>query len=86
MHRGEFSLALAFDRDTPDFAHGVEVGRLWEQLHADPYESVEQEVHAANAEMLMRLAEATGRRFEAEQHDDVWMTVRFGPAERGLDA
>jgi hypothetical protein len=54
------SLALAFDTDTMDFARGVEVGRLWEQLKEDP-EAITQNVMAENAEMMLRLAEATGR-------------------------
>ena len=81
MAEGDLSLVLAFDRQSPDFAHGVEVGWLWEQLHADEDEPVEQIVHCVNAEMCMRIGEALGRPFEGEQHDDVWMTVRFGPAE-----
>jgi hypothetical protein len=78
---GDFVLALAFDGDSPDFAHGVEIGRLWEQLRFEPDEAVEQLVHAVNAEMCMRIGEALGRPFEADVLDDVWMEVRYGPAE-----
>lgn len=54
------SLALAFDTDTVDFARGVEVGRLWEQLRTDS-DAITQNVMAENAEMMLRLGEATGR-------------------------
>lgn len=75
MHANGHSLVIAFDTSTPDFARGVEVGRLWEQLKSD--EAVVQEVHASNAEMLLRLAEATGRSLKADQLDDVWLLARF---------
>lgn len=72
-----YGLALAFDTDSTDFARGVEIGRLWEQLHARPDQEVDQLVHAANAEMVLRLAEACGRVVKSEEHDAIWMTVRF---------
>jgi hypothetical protein len=77
------SLLMAFDTDDPEFARGFEVGRLWQQLHAAPTaESFEGElVHANNAEMLMRLGEATGRSATAVEIDGHWLKVSFGPAE-----
>jgi hypothetical protein len=78
------SLLMAFDTDDPEFARGFEVGRLWEQLRAAPdCEPLEGElVHAANAEMLMRLGEATGRQARAVDLDGHWLEVSFGPVER----
>lgn len=71
-----YGLALEFDNDEPGFALGVEVGRLWEQAKAEG--EIEQTIHAANAEMAMRIAEATDRQFTAEIAEDghwtdLWM-------------
>lgn len=82
MESEGFALALAFDTDASEFARGVEVGRLWETLRAtdDP---VEEMVHVSNAEMVMRMGEALSRDVRGEEHDDTWMTVRFGAERRG---
>jgi hypothetical protein len=69
------SLALALDTHGSDFVRGVEVGRLWEQLKSD--ELVAQQVHASNAEMLLRMAEATGRPLQADVLDDTWLLAHF---------
>lgn len=73
------SLVLAFDTSTSDFVRGAEVGRLWEQLKSD--EPIVQEVHASNAEMLLRMAEATGRALRADDLDDTWLLVHFDAPE-----
>ncbi len=75
MQPNGHSLVVAFDTSTPDFVRGVEVGRLWEQLKSD--EPVQQEVHASNAEMLLRMAEATGRSLKADDLDDTWLLASF---------
>lgn len=77
------SLLMAFDTNDPEFARGFEVGRLWEQLEAaSDWEPLDGElVHAANAEMLMRLGEATGRQATAIDLDGHWLEVSFGPVE-----
>lgn len=72
------SLVLAFDTDDPEFCRGVEVGRLWEQLNADPHEPVEQTLHASNAEMVLRMAEATDRPVTSTEVGDDWIEVAFG--------
>lgn len=74
-----FSLALSFDTDSLEFARGVEIGRLWEQLQAAPDEPVEQDIHVVNAEMALRLGEALGRDVSSAEHDSAWMTVTFRP-------
>lgn len=74
-----YGLLLEFDRDG-DFAHGFEVGRLWAIL-SDTDEAWDGEVHAVNAEMMLRLAEATERTVESEELGEGWLTVRF--SERG---
>ncbi len=77
-----FALALAFDTDEPEFVRGFELGRLWEQLQADPERDVNQLVHISNAEMVLRLAESCGRDVSGEERDGTWMMVRFGAAVR----
>lgn len=69
-------LALAFDTDDPQFARGVEIGRLWERLRVE-VEPVVEMVHVANAEMILRMAEALQRPVVSDEHDVVWMTVSF---------
>lgn len=80
-----YGLALGFDTDSPEFARGVEVGKLYEYLRWNPDEEFEQQVHLANAEMVLRIGEALDRPVQSVEHDDgTWMTVTFGascPAE-----
>ena len=80
MEPENYALALAFDTDAPEFARGVEVGRLWERLRLDPDPAYEM-VHIANAEMLLRIGDALGRVVSGKEHDKIWMTVRFGAAD-----
>lgn len=75
MESASYTCALPFDTDDSEFVRGVEVGRLWEQLRSD--EPVVQEVHASNAEMLLRMAEATGRSLHADELDDRWLLAHF---------
>ncbi|MDE2101502.1 MAG: hypothetical protein KGL39_29925 [Patescibacteria group bacterium] len=75
-HEHTWGLALAFDTDDPEFIRGVEVGMLYEQLTTNP-EQQTHIAHAANAEMVLRLAEACGRTARATWEDDYWMHVEF---------
>lgn len=72
-----YSLVLEFDTGSTRFALGFEVGRLWEKLKATD-EPVEEMIHTANVEMALRMAESLGRPVVSEEHDETWMTVRFG--------
>jgi hypothetical protein len=65
---------LLLDSDDPEFCRGVEAGRLWEQLKTG--ESVEQTIHATNAEMAIRMCEALDREFSAEELDETWVEFR----------
>ena len=78
MEGQHFSLALAFDTDSSEFVRGVEIGRMWEQLKGG--DVVEQGVRTDNAEMLLRIAEATGRRLRCEELNDEWLYATFEPA------
>lgn len=73
-------LLLTFDRtaeaDEP-FAHGFECGRIWALCQSDADEVIET-VHAANAEMMIRIAEATGREVQSSELGDDWIEVAFG--------
>lgn len=74
-----FAGALRFDTTASDFVRGVEVGRLWEMLKNDG-EPVEEIVHASNAEMLMRVGEASCRAVQREELGDGWLLVKFDAA------
>lgn len=68
-----FELLLAFDTQEPEFARGFEAGRVWQMLKGD--EPFEQLMNAANAEMVMRMVEATGREYSADILDDEWIQL-----------
>lgn len=76
-----YAMLLPFDRDTTDFRDGFEMGRLWAILSTsdDPFDA---EIHTTNSEMVLRLAEATGRSVTA--HDigsEGWLTAHFSERE-----
>lgn len=74
-------LALPFDTDAPEFARGVEMGMLWEALKRDG--RVSRTVHASNAEMIIRIAEAAGLPFRAEPLAAEWLHAEIGPGGDG---
>jgi len=67
---------LPFDTDDTEFRRGVEAGALWAHLEHEPY--VAKTVHADNAEMVMRIAEALGLPFSAKPLGDDWLAVTIG--------
>lgn len=69
-----YNLLLAFDSDDPEFARGFEAGRLWERVKND-HTNWDEIIHAANAEMVMRMCEAQERSFRAEDIDDDFVQV-----------
>jgi hypothetical protein len=73
---------LPFDTDHPEFARGFEAGRIWAALQLHPDEPQQVIVHATNAEMAIRIGEATRRRVRGEESDDgYWITLDFEAAE-----
>lgn len=74
-----YELALAFDTDDPEFVRGVEAGKLYECVRTTDG-SVEQVIHATNAEMALRIAESCGRRVRCELVDGVWLNAIFETA------
>lgn len=75
---------LPFDTDDTEFARGFEAGRLWALLQTTDDEIVET-VHASNAEMILRLAEATDRQVQAVDLDEHWIEVTFSEVDGGLE-
>jgi len=71
------TLLLPFDTADREFARGFECGRLWALLRADPDTEIAEYVHAANAEMLLRLGEATDRAVRTEDVDESWVLATF---------
>ncbi len=77
---GGHACLLSFDTDSAGFARGFEAGRLWAVLQERPCDQVEELVHASNAEMVLRMAEALGRDVRSEDVDETWIAVFFAPA------
>jgi len=75
-----WGLLLPFDTDSHDFVRGFELGRLWWILHTDSGE-VWETVHASNAEMILRIGEATGREVFSEEVGDDWLHVQFSGSD-----
>jgi hypothetical protein len=66
---------LEFDADG-DFVRGFEAGRFWTQLQeSDHNELIGQPLHAANAEMILRMGESLGLVIAAEPIDETWITI-----------
>lgn len=71
---------LPFDTDDAEFARGFEAGRIWMLLRTSDGEVVEC-IHASNAEMAMRLAEAADRQVVATELGHDWLEATFAPTE-----
>lgn len=74
-----YNLVLPFDTDDVEFTRGVQIGVVWLSLTIDPAE-VGAVLYASNAEMVLRMAEATGRSVRSVDLDETWIEVTFGPA------
>ncbi|HXQ35928.1 MAG TPA: hypothetical protein VN843_18070 [Anaerolineales bacterium] len=69
--------ALTFPTDDLMFALGFEAGRMWAEIRAAPdYDEIDVIVHIENAEILLRISEATRRPLRIKElsfvHDDIW--------------
>ena len=77
-----FRLLLAFDSDDPGFRRGFESALIYrDSLELEPGRGFVRQIHADNAEMVMRIAEATGCAFSAQDDGHDWMTVSLTKAE-----
>jgi hypothetical protein len=72
MSDAEYGLVLPFDTDEPEFTRGFEAGVIWERTENGPYEGL---IHAENAEMVIRIAEAREMTFVGEDVGNDWMQV-----------
>ena len=73
-----YELVLSFDTDDPEFARGVEVGRLWELTRDGVSASL---VQAHNRGMVERIAVARGIGVDFELTDDpFWLVAKFNEA------
>lgn len=72
---------LAFDRDDPEFVHGVQVGMVWAQLDPafNPPAECDALLSACNAEMARRIGEGRGYNVTIETFDetDEWIVATF---------
>jgi hypothetical protein len=74
-----WDLVLSFDTDDSEFVRGFEAGRLWEQMRDVDVDEFNQQIHATNSEMALRMCEKTGRRFAADIADDhCWLNLHIG--------
>jgi hypothetical protein len=83
--KGGWQLALAFDGKHPEFLRGFEAGDIYRALLDNP-DPLDTWVLASNAEMMLRIAEATNRTLSAQelkQHPENQprLEVSFGPSE-----
>jgi hypothetical protein len=70
-------LLLPFDTDNEDFTRGFEAGHVWTRLRDSGFEQTTFTVHAENAEMMLRIAEALGVTVQSEELGDGWLEVEF---------
>ncbi len=76
---GEWGLALPFLTDSVEFANGVEVGMLWEQLKQ--VDTIDGPYHLANQDqILVMLSRAKWQVNEVKTLDEYWFHIN---AERG---
>jgi len=66
---------LRFDTDDPEFARGFEMGVLWERISSAG--SCHMAISAENAEMVMRVAKATGCQFSGYELGDDQISIEL---------
>ncbi len=66
---------LRFDTDDPEFARGFEIGVLWERISSAG--SCHMAISAENAEMVMRVAKATGCHFSGYELGDDQISIEL---------
>jgi hypothetical protein len=71
-----YRLVLPFDTDSPEFVRGVEVGMMHQRLCSEPL-PIKAMIHASNAEMAIRLAEAHGVSAGGGELGEDWLEVVF---------
>ena len=82
----EYGCVLPFDTDDPEFARGVEIGMVWTALrYTDDWDPHGATVRGNNAEMMLRIAEATNRPLTTHDSDPEWFSVTFLPVAPSSD-
>lgn len=71
----EFKLVLAFDSDHPEFTRGFEAGMLYMSMGDKHVTKINQLIHDENAEMVIRMSEALGWDFVAQDMDNGWFQI-----------
>jgi len=71
-----YELVVPFDTDEPEFVRGVEIGMLHQRLRAEPL-PITATIHATNAEMALRLAEAHGASASADDLGSDFLEVTY---------
>lgn len=72
----DYNLILAFDSDQPEFRRGFEAALIYRDAwELERGKGFERTVHPDNAEMVMRIAEATGCTFTAQEVEGDWVLV-----------
>lgn len=66
---------VRFDTDDPEFQRGFEIGVLWERLRSDG--SCHMAVSVANAEMVIRVAQAFGCQFSGTELGEDQISVEL---------
>lgn len=84
-----FNCLLPFDSDDPEFVRGFEAGRIYDLVgnllavdanDAEWHDFMPITVHAVNAEMVLRIAEALDCHARSVDLDDTWIEVTFARA------
>lgn len=75
----EWEAVLIFVDESESFVLGFEGGRIWAALKENE-DAQMFTIHGGNAELMLRIAESTGRALTwAETTDPLWSTAFFGP-------
>ena len=70
-----YELVIAFEDQSPSFAHGFEAGRVWQQFKdRKPY--ITDTVSHDNAELYSQMAARSDYILELKDIGDGWMTLR----------
>lgn len=77
MAENKWALIFPFDSDHPEFARGWEAACLFMTLDNEKPRFMERTLHATNQEMVSRICEHAGYRFDVETLVEDWIVVRF---------
>lgn len=67
-----YQLVVSFPDQSPSFGHGLEAGKLWEQMRAGHVAEIEATTHLENREVIRRIADHLGWSTEVLPQLDGW--------------